>query len=51
MKTYKKIDLFCKKTGAYICSTIQSKTCKAAAQKYFEIHGEEVTARFDKSKS
>lgn len=32
MKTYKKIDLYF--NGDYLCSTMQSKTCKEAVHKY-----------------
>lgn len=33
---YRKINFYSKKTGRYICSTNQSKTCKEALKKYLE---------------
>ncbi len=47
MKTYKKIDLFV--DGEYVCSTIRSKTCKAAIAAFIALVDRtdgKVTARF-----
>jgi len=44
-----KIDLFYK--GVYLCSTEQSKTCKAAKERYQSVNGkfdEKLTAHFFK---
>ena len=49
MQLYKKINLFNKKTGEYICSTNQSRTCKEAKLKYFNYYKIEVKAEFCKN--
>lgn len=36
MKQYKKINFYDKKTGKYLCSTTQSKTCKEALEQYIK---------------
>lgn len=43
---YPKIDIFCRATGAYLCSTTWARTCKEALFQYADTSAHKYRARF-----